>query len=231
MTISQRRNLNPPKEIRVSYIETMGQSEIVAFDANRNKTEVVEKAAQVLNSGGLVVAPTETKYGLLAKIDDLDAVNRLFDVKGRDENKPSAVFIPSVNVLKKYSLLSRKALILAEKFLPGPLTLILKSKQDFGKFFTLNKMTGFRISSSQLITNLVQRVGPLSATSANLSGKKEGDTIAEIREQLGDKIELYIDAGKLNNPASTVVSVIEDQVKILREGAIGTKQILDAANS
>ncbi|HEX2896591.1 MAG TPA: L-threonylcarbamoyladenylate synthase [candidate division Zixibacteria bacterium] len=215
----------------MNYIGIMTQSEIVTVDRNNLSPEIVDKAVRVLNSGELVVAPTDTRYGLLAKVDDLDAVNRLFEIKGREANKPSAVFISNVKMLDECAHVSHKAQILANKFLPGPLTLVLKSKQDLGKFFTLNKMTGFRISSSPLITNLVQHTGPLSATSANLSGEKELDSVAEIRKQLGDKIELYIDGGKLNNPASTVVSVIDDQVRILREGAIAKKEILDAVNS
>lgn len=209
----------------------MTQSEIVAVDTKKPQMAVIEKVVQVLESGGLVVAPTETKYGLLVKIDLLDAVRRLFELKRRDDNKPSAIFVSGLPRLKELAQVPQKAQILGQKFLPGPLTLVLESKKDFGKFFTLNQMTGFRISSSTLIKSLVDRVGSLSATSASLSGQKEADTIEQIRELFGDKIELYIDGGKLNNPASTVVQVIGDEVRILREGAISTKLILDAVNS
>jgi L-threonylcarbamoyladenylate synthase len=78
---------------------------------------------------------------------------------------------------------------------------------------------------------LVAKTGPLSATSANLSGQREPESIEEICEHFGDQIDLYIDGGRLNNPVSTVVQIINDRVKILREGAISSKDILKCIDS
>lgn len=209
----------------MSYISSMAQVNSVKVDTGRPGREVIELAARVLKNSGLVVAPTETRYGLLAKIDLSDAVNRLFEVKGRSVDKRSAIFISDLGMLEEYAEVPPRAQKLAQRFLPGPLTLVLKSKRDFGKFFTLNNFTGFRISSTPLIGNLVRQVGPLSATSANLSGKKEAGSIDEISKQFGGSVNLYIDGGRLNNRPSTVVQVFDDFVSILREGAISSKKI------
>ncbi len=201
---------------------------IITVHPEKPEQAIISKACEILNSDGLVVAPTETRYGVLAKIDNRAAVERLFEIKGRSSNKPSAIFVEDISKLNQLAEVSAIAQILADSFLPGPLTLVLKSKKDFGPFFTLNEMTGFRISSSPVIAAIVSLTGPLSATSANLSGQTEPESISGIFEQLGESIDLYLDAGRLNNPASTVVEVINDQVTILREGAISSKAIMKA---
>lgn len=205
--------------------------QLVKVNAAEPEAAIIERASEVLNRGKLVVAPTETRYGLLARIDSPEAVNSLFEVKGRSYDKPSAIFVSDISTMKKLAEMPPKAQILAGQFMPGPLTLVLNSKRDFGQFFTLNNKTGFRISSSPLITALVAKSGPLSATSANLSGQKEAELVSEICDQFGDHIDLYLDGGRLNNPASTVVQVINDRATILREGAISSDDILKSFES
>jgi L-threonylcarbamoyladenylate synthase len=215
----------------MSDISTMVGYKIVKVNLKEPERAITKVACQILNRGGLVVAPTETSYGLLARVDSPPAVNHLYEVKGRSIDKPSAIFVANISALKELADLPPKAQIMADCFMPGPLTLVLKSKREFGQSFTMNNMTGFRISSSPLIAALVAKIGPLSATSANLSGQKEPDSIPKICEQFGDQIDLYIDGGRLNNPVSTVVQVIDDRVKVLREGAISTINIFKSVES
>ena len=201
---------------------------IITVHPVKPEQSIISRASEILNRGGLIVAPTETRYGLLAKIDNRAAVEKLFEIKGRSADKPSAIFVEDMSQLKQLAQVNSITQKLGDSFLPGPLTLVLKSKRDFGPFFALNLMTGFRISSSPVIAAIVAKTGPLSATSANLSGQKEPDDISGNYEQLGNNINLYLDAGRLNNPSSTVVQVIDEQVKILREGAISSKAIMNA---
>jgi len=218
-------NRTLPRGSKLIGTTLMVSDNVVKIDQNNPEPSLITKAYRVLSRGGLVVGPTETRYGLLAKVDLPKAVERLFEIKGRSIEKPSAIFVEDISKLKELADVTPSAQLLAGKFLPGPLTLVLRSKRDFGQFFTLNNRTGFRISSSPFIKFLVERTGALSATSANLSGHKEPNLISEIQEQLGDKIDLYIDAGKLDNPVSTVVQVVNDGVTMLREGAISSKDI------
>jgi len=206
----------------------MDIQKIITVHPERPEQAVISIAYELLNQGGLVVAPTETRYGLLGRVDNRAAVEKLFEIKGRSADKPSAIFVEDISQLKQLAQVTTTTQKLADSFLPGPLTLVLKSKRDFGPLFTLNQMTGFRISSSPVISAILAITGPLSATSANLSGQNEPENISGIYEQLGESIDLYLDAGRLNNPSSTVVRMIDDQVKILREGAISSIAIKKA---
>ncbi len=203
-------------------------SNSIPINPENPEQPTISKAGRLLNSGELVVAPSETRYALLARVDNSAAVAKLFEIKGRDISKPSAIFVADISELEQFAEVSPTAQKLAELFLPGPLTLVLKSKKDFGPFFTLNRMTGFRISSSPVITSILKQSGPLSATSANLSGQTEPDNIIGISIQMGERIGLYLDGGRLNNPGSTVVQIKEDKCEILRQGGISFDEIMKA---
>jgi len=206
----------------------VSKSRIARVNLSTPDKLLLKEAIDILNNDGLIVAPTETRYGILAKVESAAAARRLFEVKGRDSGKPSAIFVSNVDEIAELAELPPKSEKLCQKFLPGPLTIVLKAKKDFGMSFTQNKKTGFRISPSPIINSLVNGAGFLSATSANLSGQPEPDTVSAIYAQLGDKIDLYLDAGSLNNPPSTVVEFIDDKFRVLREGAIPSNEIKSA---
>lgn len=207
----------------------MTDSIIQQIDLLVPSESTIAYACEILQNGGLVVAPTETRYGLLARVDQSEAVEKLFDVKGRDTSKPSAIFVNNISELSKLAEVVPIADKLARTFLPGPLTLVLKAKREFGTQFTQNGLTGFRISSSKVISSISEKSGLLlSATSANISGEPETETIEKIHEQFGDKIDLYLDSGRLNNPVSTVVQVVDREFRILRAGAISESEIQKA---
>ena len=205
---------------------TMTDSQIIQIDGLDPDPSVVAHTVELLNNGGLVVAPTETRYGLIAGIHESQAVEKLFEAKGREKGKPSAIFVLSISELEELAEMNTVAKKLAELFLPGPLTLVLKSKRKFGPFFTQNGLTGFRISSSPVISSILDKCRfPISATSANISGEKEPETVREIEERFGETIDLYLDAGRLNKPTSTVVQIVDNELKILRAGAISESKI------
>jgi L-threonylcarbamoyladenylate synthase len=208
---------------------TMNDTRIITINANKPEPSTIAKVHEILLKGGLVVTPTETTYGLLARVDNKDAVEKLFDAKGRDQNKPSAIFVNDLSELERLAELSPLAKKVSEEFLPGALTIVLKSKSDFGTYFRQSGLTGFRYSSSPIVNAIVKECNfLLSATSANISGQDVPDTVEGIMEQLDDKIDLYLDAGRLNNPVSTVVQIIENELKILRAGAISESEMRKA---
>ncbi len=183
--------------------------------------------AEILNKGGLVVAPTETRYGLIARTDDVCAMERLFDLKKRDLTVPTAVFVRSrreIGLIGEENDFSRK---LADRFLPGPLTLVLKARLAEHPPVVVEGKVGMRYSSSPVIRNILEQIdGNLSATSANLSGKAEPQTVSEIAALFGGEVALYLDAGPLNSPVSTVVDCSSGKdYHILRSGAIPAEEI------
>ena len=213
----------------MTEVTTMSDSLLLKIDLSTPDASAVALACQALNDGELVVAPTETQYGILARVDNTAALVKLFELKGRDRNKPLSIFVKKIGQLKDYAEMSQMSELIAGKFLPGPLTLVLRSKRDFGKLITREGKTGFRLSANPLIQQILDKIEvPVTATSANFSGSPTSESAMSIKERFGSEIAVYLDGGRLNNPASTVVEVIDDKINFLREGAISKTDILAA---
>jgi len=213
----------------MTEVTTMSDSPLLKIDLSALDTSAVALACSALNKGELVVAPTETQYGILARVDNTAALERLFELKGRDRNKPLSIFVKKISQLKDYAEMSPMSELIAGKFLPGPLTLVLRSKKDFGKLITREGKTGFRLSANPLIQKILNKIEvPVTATSANFSGSPAKESAMNIKERFGSEIAVYLDGGRLNNPASTVVEVIDDKINFLREGGISKQDILAA---
>ncbi len=213
----------------MTEVTTMSDSLLLKIDLSTPDASAVALACQALNNGELLVAPTETQYGILARVDNTAALEKLFELKGRDRNKPLSIFVKKIGQLKDYAEMSQMSELIAGKFLPGPLTLVLRSKRDFGKLITREGKTGFRLSANPLIQQILEKIEvPVTATSANFSGSPASESAMSIKERFGSKIAVYLDGGRLNNPASTVVEVIDDKINFLREGAISKTDILAA---
>ncbi|MCP4684254.1 MAG: threonylcarbamoyl-AMP synthase [bacterium] len=187
---------------------------------------VLGLATKVLKAGGLVVAPTETRYGVLARADRRDVLEKLCRVKARDLNKPTALLVSQPEDMGRLGKLTDAARRLSDEFLPGPLTLILSALKDWFPPAVVDNKIGIRCSSLPLIKQVVDGLGlPLTATSANRSGGAELESIDDIQKEFGDEIDLYLDAGALTGPTSTVVDCSGKGIVILREGAIDRRSI------
>ncbi len=201
--------------------------QVLQVDPKNPQTEVIEKAAKVLQLGGLVVYPTETLYGLGANIMDLGAIQRVFEVKGRFHNKPISVAFRNVEHAEKYVQFNKTAHKLAELFLPGPLTIILPAKINLGEMFGGDKIA-VRISGSKVVQAILEKTKfPITATSANISGKADPICAQDSIDQIGEKVDLILDSGKCEHSMpSTVVDLSEGKVVVLREGVIPKSRII-----
>jgi len=192
---------------------------------------VAEKAADVLRSGGVILYPTDTLYGLGADALSDEAVAKLYAIKGRDEKKPVHAIVADMEMVGRYAEINEPARRLAEKFLPGPLTLILKKCAGIDTGIAKGMDTfGIRIPASELCLEIARTFGkPYTTTSANLAGQKTGCSVESILAQLGERaslIDLVIDAGELpERMPSTVVDVSSEEMKILRKGVISSSEI------
>ena len=192
-----------------------------------------EAAADALRRGDVIVFPTETLYGLGADALNHQAVERIFQLKGREARNPIPVLVDGPEMLRNLvAEIPPLAQRLMDRFWPGPLTLVLPARQDLPKPL-LNASGGIavRISSQSVATQLVQALGrPLTATSANPSGKEAARTFQEAKDYFADKVKVFLDGGRLNSKSgSTVVEVVGDGIKIIREGdiaAIDLEQVL-----
>lgn len=193
----------------------------------KNAEEIVKKTIEVLKNGGLVVFPSDTVYGLLVDAKNQKAVEKLIKFKNRPPGKPISVFVPNLEMMEKYVSVDKRKKRLLKELLPGPFTVILESKHKVESLLESEKGTlGVRIPDYPLITKLVGVfAAPVTATSANLSGRSPHYSVESLINELGkDKkelIDLVIDAGKLpRNKPSTIIDLTEPKVRILRKGEI-----------
>lgn len=169
--------------------------------------EALEQAALELDCGRVVVIPTDTVYGLAALLDRPEAIERLFELKGRPRSKPVAVLVPDLDTAQTLATFSPAALERASKW-PGALTLVLPSRCPMPELGGDGSTVGLRVPDHAWTLSLIRRCGPLAATSANPTGKKTGVTIDDIVADLRDEPDLYVDGGPLDAAPSTVVSMV-----------------------
>lgn len=187
---------------------------------------VLEKAAEALGRGDLVVAPTETRYGLLIRADDQKYLDLIYALKGREGGKATALLVRDLDEAGTLGEMTPEALRLAGQFLPGPLTLVLRARRNWKPPRVIDGKIGIRWSSSPVIQGLLAKTEmPLTATSANISGRADSESVEEIVSMFGDSISVYISVGPLTGPTSTVVDCSTGEVQILREGAITRAEI------
>ncbi len=188
------------------------------------------QAAEVIAKGGIVAYPTDTLYGLGVNALDVDALNRLKELKSRDEGKPISLMVPDADAIEKYAELTPAARVIAEKFLPGALTLVVPAKDILPKELAPNGTIGIRVPNDVFSLALAAASDvPVTSTSANLSGRETPKTVEELIAHFGEKasvIDLYIDAGPRNGGiGSTVISCLTNLPVVLREGAISKKEL------
>ena len=194
---------------------------------NINKTSKVsamDSTIKVLESGGLVVFPSDTVYGLLCDATNETAVKKLIQFKDRPAGKPVSVFC-NFDLINQLVTISNQQLAVLKQILPGPFTIILPSKHKVNKLLESETGTlGIRIPMYRYIEGLVNKFNkPITATSANLAGCSPHYSVETLLKELSGKqkefLSLIIDAGTLpRNKPSTVVDLSQTDVKILRQG-------------
>jgi len=190
----------------------------------------LQHAVDVLQNGGLVAFPTDTVYGLAALPVKTEFIESLFTVKGRESTRAIAILISSSDQLDDISLSPNKnAQILAKKFWPGPLTLIVPRHPSLPEILSPNPTIGVRVPDHGLAINLLTLAGPLGVTSANISGQENTTTAEEVLMQLDGRIHLLIDGGKTpGSVPSTVVDCTTLEPQVLRAGPISLADIQSA---
>jgi L-threonylcarbamoyladenylate synthase len=196
------------------------------IDPSTPEADRILKAVRVLKSGGTVIFPTETVYGLACSPFSKKAVKKIFRLKGRSEHKPLSVLISDLKELRPLvKRLSRKAAALAKRSWPGPLTLIFYKSNKIPNLVTAgNKTIGIRMPDHKVALALLKKCGmPLVATSANRSGHRPATTAAAAARQIKGA-DLILNGGKaLIGRASTIVDVTGARPKILRLGSLKVK--------
>jgi L-threonylcarbamoyladenylate synthase len=195
----------------------------------QSDSEGIKKTARIILQGGVIAFPTETFYGLGADALDEKAVKRIFQVKGREEEKPLLLLVAERSQLSRLvQEVTPPAERLMEKFWPGPLTLVFKASSQISPLLTANTgKIGIRVSSHPVARALVQAVGrPITGTSANLSGQPSISTAPEVFRSLGETLEAILDGGRTaGGPGSTVLDISGPFPQVIREGAITREEL------
>lgn len=191
----------------------------------------LEEAGQIIRSGGLVLFPTETVYGLGANGLDEVAVKKIFKAKGRSADNPLILHISDFNMLNEIACgITEIEHKLMNAFWPGPFTIILNRKPIVPNAVTASLDTvGIRMPSNEIANKLISYSGvPIAAPSANISGKPSGTNINDIFDELSEKVDCIINGGPTDvGLESTVVRVIDGIPTILRPGKITPEDIKD----
>ena len=200
------------------------RAEVVVVDKKNPDPEIIEKAGQILKKGGLVAFPTETVYGLGGNALDPMASMKIYAAKGRPSDNPLIVHIAELDKLKVIvSEIPEKAGILAEKFWPGPLTMILPKAEIVPRETTGGlDSVAVRFPSDPVAQALIRAAGGfVAAPSANTSGRPSPTMAGHVEEDLGDAIDMILDGGQVGiGLESTIIDFTEEVPVVLRPGYI-----------
>jgi L-threonylcarbamoyladenylate synthase len=167
-----------------------------------------KKLITVLRSGGVVVIPTDTLYGLVARADKPEAIRRIYELKRRQPEKKLITLISSFDDLERFGVMLAPAQwVRVERYWPGPFSLILPAADG-------NR--AFRLPKHEPLLALLRETGPLVAPSANWEGEPPARTVAEARRYFGAAVDYYLDGGQLLGPASTLLDLTGPHDRILR---------------
>ena len=206
--------------------------EIIRIHAAEPEPSLVNYVADRIRQGSVVGMPTDTFYGLAVDPYNLHAVERVYEIKERRRTKPLSLLIESVEQAEELAnALPDEFHLLAEKFWPGPLTIIVRAAPRLPLKVTANSGNiAVRMPDSRVALAVVRALKcPITATSANLAGEVECTTAAAVVEQMGERVQVVVDGGTTPRTVpTTIVNLTENgQWSLLREGAITLAEIED----
>ena len=179
----------------------------------------ITDAADALRDGELVVYPTETVYGLGADALDADAVERVFDAKGRSRDQPVSLAVPDAEAALEYTAPTALERRFMHEFLPGPVTVLADRTEAVPDVLTAgHDRVGIRVPDHEMALELLDAVAPITATSANVSGEGSVRELDELGEQVREAAAVVLDGGRTPGTESTVVDV--EAGEIVRRGAM-----------
>ena len=182
---------------------------------NNFNSEIID----ILNQNGIGIIPTDTVYGLVGKAYSEKAVERIYEVKGRNLKKPLIILISSISNLTDFNIkLNEEIKKILNKYWPGKVSIILPCKSKELKY--LHRGTNslaFRLPNNRKLKDFIKKTGPLVAPSANPEGKEIARNIKEAQSYFKNNIDFYLDRGKIVSPPSTIISIQNGETILLRK--------------
>ena len=186
-----------------------------------------EQAKNALDNSQVIAFPTETVMGLGVYYDDYSAYKRLNEIKRRPEDKPYTLMLSDVNDIDKYAELTLRDRRIINSFMPGPITLLLKSKNSVPEYVTHGTgVIGVRVPNMEVIQKMIGYAGkPLLVPSANRSGESPFTTYADVENEFKNELGFVLHADSLGGEPSTIVDLTGGDIRIIREGDISLLEI------
>lgn len=194
---------------------------ILEINPENPQPRLIKRVVEALEDGGVVAYPTDTIYGLGCDITNKKALRRLHQIKRQPESKPFSFICPDLSYLSRYALVTNYAYKTLRRLLPGPYTFILTGSREVPKMsLTRRKTAGIRVPNHPIPLAIVEALGrPLASASAIDPEGRELRGAWEIEQVLGHLLDLVVDGGPVPGVASSVISLVDDEPVILREGA------------
>jgi L-threonylcarbamoyladenylate synthase len=205
-------------------------TDLIELDPDQPKPEAIERAALAIRRGKVVSIPTDALYTLVADPFNLRAVNRVFIAKGREIHRSLPLLVGDITMVEELAKdLSIRFFLLARRFWPGPLTLIVAASEKVPLKVTGNTgRLAVRQSKATVANHLIAALGqPLISTSANISGHPTCRSGIEVFGMMDGRVDLVLDGGTCAGAGATTVDVTEPAWKLIKEGAIGQKEIAE----
>ena len=192
-----------------------------------NNTEI-EELSKILKNDGVIAVPTDTVYGICARMNSKKARENLIEIKNRPENKAFPIMCNSIDQIKSIAKIDERIEKIINAFMPGPITLVLLKGEKVPSFINEgSNEIGVRMATSKALEEVIEKVGsPIFMTSANISGNPVCQTIEEIKKTFPN-IDGIMDGKVSYGQASTIVDCTTDEIKIIREGPIELEDILE----
>ena len=189
--------------------------------------EGIEKASLIINQGGIAVFPTDTVYGIGCDPYNKESVRKIYEIKSRDISKPLPVLVYSKEIAEQIAFFDEIAKKIAEKFWPGPLTIILKlTDENLKKSLNVSDKIAIRVPDHKCTLKLLEKCNFLVGTSANISGHSSFTNPDECFNNI-QKYDIFVDGGIISSKAeSTIIEIENEEIKIIREGSLSYEEIL-----
>ena len=201
----------------------------ICYKENELNEESLNQIADSINNGNVVVFPTETVYGIGANAFDENAIKKLYEIKERPYNKPISLLVNSFSMIEDVvEELSDMERVIIDKFFPGPLTLVVRRGKNIPDILTSGTdYVGVRMPKNKTALRIINAAKvPIATTSTNISGMEADIDFEKAYNDFKDKVDIFVDGGVSQiGVASTVIKVVNDEIKVLREGIISKKEI------
>jgi len=207
------------------------KAQLLVLDEDRPNPRKIQKAAEVLDAGGVIAYPTDTVYGIGCDLHNRKAIDRIYRIKGLDRGHRLSFICQDLSNIAEYAYVTDFAYRWMKRLLPGPYTVVLTASKMVPKILLEKRReVGIRVPENSTCIELTRALGrPIISTSA--TDPATGEILIDpdvVKDRLGTQIDLVLDGGLLTNEPSTVVSLIDDEITILREGKGPTDILLGA---